>query len=341
MSGNYSKVRPVFLHKGRTVVSAPGTHEMGEEIVRILADEHQNAMSHVKVNWHDFANKEGKPEIPETVRGEHVFLLCQLQFPHPDVAFMRMMIIADALMRASVNGMTLVLPYFPYTRQDRKANPREPITARVLANIIETNSSVQRMITFDLHAAQIQGFFNIPVDDLHGLVLHADYLRKHFNGNFNKVTIVAPDVGSVKRAKKLAQLLGPKVPFAVIDKDRKKDGEAESLAVLGHIRNRDCVVCDDMIDGGGTIRNACKSLKKKGAHSAIAVVTHGIFSGNATEQFRLSKVKVVATQTIPRAPKFRAANASWLSFAPIEPRLAQTIHEASLVGGSISKLFVK
>ncbi len=339
MSGNNAKGRTVYLHAGRTVVSTPGMHELAASVANILNERYYNDVSHVKIKNHEFANDEGKPEILETVRGEHVFLMCPLQLPKPDTAIVRMGLALDALQRASVDGITLVIPYYPYARQDRKAKPREPISAKWLAKVIERCPAVQRVITFDLHAPQIQGFFEIPVDDLHGLPLHAEFLRERFKGNFSKVTVVAPDVGSTKRAKKLAKLLGPNVPFAVIDKDRQINGEVESLAIVGRVRGRHCVLCDDMIDGGGTIRNAVKSLKKRGALSTITVVTHGIFSKNAAEKFREAKMQVVATQTIPRPRRFIEQNKSWLSFAPIEEYLAKIMHEASLVGGSVSKLY--
>lgn len=340
MSGNNNKGRTLFLHAGRTIVSTPGMHAMAAAVAQILNERHYNEVSHVKIKNHEFANEEGKPEILETVRGEHVFLMCPLQLPRPDTAIVRMGLALDALQRASVDGITLVIPYYPYARQDRKAKPREPISAKWLAKVIERCPAVQRVITFDLHAPQIQGFFEIPVDDLHGLPLHAEFLRKRFKGDFTKVTVVAPDVGSVKRAQKLARLLDPSVPFAVIDKDRQTNGEAESLTIVGQVRGRHCVICDDMIDGGGTIRNAVKSLKKRKALSAVAVVTHGIFSKNAAKKFRKAKVQVVATQTIPRPRGFVEKNKSWLSFAPIEDYLARIMHEASLVGGSVSKLYV-
>lgn len=338
---------PVFLHQGRAIVSLPGMHEIGDTLTTILNEQHLNAVSHLKVKWHAFANHEGKPEIFESIRGVHAFLLCPLQFPNPDSAFMRAMITADALKRASVDGITYVAPYFSFARQDRKANAREPITARMIADFMGTNASIQRMITFDVHAAQIQGFFSIPVDDLHGLVLHAAYIRRRFTKkeDFRKVTIIAPDIGSVKRAEKLADLLGEVwkivVPFAIIDKKRQKTNEAKTAAIIGRVRGRHCIFVDDMIDGGGTMRNAYTTVMDAGALSAEAAVTHLILSGNATKKFQKLGMRVIGTQTIPRSPAFREKHKKWLNFEPIEPRLAQTIHEASIVGGSVSKLFVK
>lgn len=336
MSGR-NGVRQVFLHQGRTIVSTQGMHEMAGNIARILRNDHVNDMSHVQISDEIFANDESKPILPETVRGEHVFLMSALQHPHPDIAFMRMMRAAQALHLASAEGITLVLPYFSFARQDRKAKPREPITARLLADIIGTNPSIKRMITSELHAPQIQGFFKIPVDDLSCLPVQADYLRQYFDGDFKNVTVVAPDLGSGKRTEKMAELLH--TPFAIIDKRRQEGGEVESFAVIGDIKGRDCIIVDDMVDGGGTMRNARRDLLKAGAKSVDMIVTHAILSGNAAEQFRATGAHLIATQTIPRDVAFLKANETWLTFIDIEKLFADAMHEASLVGGSVSGLY--
>lgn len=335
MSGR-NGTAPTFLHQGRTIVSLPGMHEMAEKICRILRSDHVNRMEHVRVEHEEFANHESKPIIGETLRGEQVFLLAPLQHPHPDIAFMRMMRTAQAIHLASAEEITLVVPYFSFARQDRKAKAREPITARLHADMIEVIPSISRMITSELHAPQIQGFFKIPVDDLSCMPIQVQYLREHFGKDLGNVTVVAPDLGSGKRTEKVAEALH--VPIAIIDKRRKANGEAASFAVIGDIKGRDCVIVDDMVDGGGTMRNACKDLMKEGAKSVIMIVTHAILSGEAVEKFRADDAKLVATQTIPRDAAWRKENASWLSFVAIEPLLAGAMHEASIVGGSISKL---
>ncbi len=336
MSGKTGQAS-VFLHQGRTIVSTPGMHEMGEEITHVLQREHENHMVHLRVEQKEFANGESLPLIPDTVRGEQVFLLSALQHPHPDIAFMQMMRTSQALQLASVECTTLVLPYFSYARQDRKAKPREPISARLNANIIETVSANERVITSDLHAAQVQGFFKIPVDDLPALPVQEAHLRQHFGGLRN-VTVVTPDLGGNKRAEVLAKRL--RVPVAIIDKRRQPTGEVETFAIIGDVNGRDCVIVDDMVDGGGTLRNAVADLMAHGAKSVVATVTHAILSGEATEKFRASGVKLIATDTIPRDAAFREKNSGWLTILPVAAMFAHAIHEASLVGGSVSKLSV-
>lgn len=335
MSGR-NGLPPVFIHQGRTIVSLPGMHEMAEKICRILRAEHVNRMEHVKVEHETFANDESKPIIGETLRGEQVFLLAPLQHPHPDIAFMRMLRTAQAIHLASAEEITLVAPYFSFARQDRKAKPREPITARLNADMIEVIPSITRMITSELHAPQIQGFFKIPVDDISCMPIQVDHLRAHYGKDLGNVTVVAPDLGSGKRTEQMAAALN--VPIAIIDKRRQKNGEAESFAVIGDIKGRDCIIVDDMVDGGGTMRNARRDLMKAGAKSVLMVVTHAILSGDSVEKFRAEEAKLIATQTIPRPAKWRKENESWLSFVEIEPLLAGAMHQASIVGGSISQL---
>ena len=324
-------VRPRFLHTSRIIVSTPGMHEMAAEIAAIVWEKHHNKMAHMRIEQKEFGNGESLPLIPETVRGEYVFLLCALQYPHPDIAFMRMLRTANALRLASAKGITLVLPYFSYARQDRKARPREPISARLNADLIERNTSIDRVIVSDLHAAQVQGFFSIPVDDLPVLSAQEKYLRRYFNDDLSAVTVVTPDMGGNKRAEQMATRLG--TPIAIIDKRRKQDGEAETFAIIGTIVGRDCVIIDDMVDGGGTLRNAISDLAAHGAKSVTAVVTHAILSVQAIEKFRASGTTIIATQTIPREPLFRDENRDWLQFVPIEPVFADAIHEASIIGG--------
>jgi ribose-phosphate pyrophosphokinase len=311
-------------------------HEIAANITKILREVHHNEVRHLRVEQKEFANGESLPLIPETVRGEYIFLMCGLQNPHPDIAFMRMLRTANALKLASGKGITLVVPYFSYARQDRKAKRREPISARLNADMIETNKSIDRVITSNLHAQQVQGFFSIPVDDLPMIPIQEKHIREHFNNDLSNVTIVTPDLGGDIRAEEMARRL--EVPMAIIDKRRQKDGTVKSFAVIGDINGRDCVLIDDIVDQGGTLLNAVTDLKAQGAKSTIVHVTHVILSGQAIERFRASDITIVGTQTIPRNAKFRQENEGWLKFIPIEPMFADAMHQASIVGGSFDKL---
>jgi ribose-phosphate pyrophosphokinase len=320
------------------ILSSSGMHEMGERICAILA-KRTNAFTHLRAEHVQFANGELKPSIPETVRGKRIFFLHPMQEPDPNTAIMLMLLTADALTRASVAGITLVLPYIPYLRQDRKEKPRVPISARLLADLIETNKKIEHLITLDMHADQEQGFFSIPVDNLNGMVVHAEYFRQKFGDAFDNVVVVAPDFGSAVRARRFAQKLGMHVPVSIIDKRRPGPNESEVIGFIGPtVEGRDVILYDDMIDTGGTIRGASAEIAKQGAKSVCTCATHGIFSGNAEKSFAAANQSVVVTPTIPRTKLFLERNASWLSFVSIDTLLADAVFEASLVGGSISKL---
>jgi ribose-phosphate pyrophosphokinase len=323
---------------GNIIVSSPGMHEMADRIAELLA-EHTTSYSRIRAESTQFANGELKPCIPETVRGSHVFLLHALQEPDPNSAIMLMLLTADALKRASVAGITLVIPYIPYLRQDRKDEPRVPISARLLADLIESNKRIDRVITLDMHADQEQGFFSIPVDNINGAKVHAEYFRKELGNDFSNIVVVAPDFGSAVRAKRFAQELGEEVPVSIIQKRRPKANQSEVVSFIGEpVGNRIAIIYDDMIDTGGTNRGAVKEMLRQGALKVYTCVTHGIFSGDAEMKFMEAGQQVVVTPSIPRSSEYGEENASWLSFVSIDELLAQAIYEASIVGGSISKL---
>ncbi len=325
-------------YRGGVLVSSNGMHEMAERIARLLG-ERGTPLRHIRAEHTQFANGELKPWIPETVRGEHVFLLHPLQAPDPNTAIMLMLLTADALTRASVAGITLVLPYIPYLRQDRKDRPRTPISARLIADLIESNSRVERIITLDMHADQEQGFFSIPVDNINARVIHAEHYRKKFCGDFSTVSVLAGDFGGAVRARRFATLLDARVPVSIIDKRRTGPNQAEVIGFVGEsVTGRDVILYDDMLDTGGTARGAVAEVMRLGARSVEICVTHGLFSNNAEAAFKTAGYPVVVTPTIPRAPAYWEMHASWLTSVPIDELLASAIYEASLVGGSVSKL---
>jgi ribose-phosphate pyrophosphokinase len=247
-----------------------------------------------------FADMEVFVEIQENVRGEDMFVIQSTSFPAND-NLMELLIIIDALRRASAKRITAVLPYFGYARQDRKPGPRTPISAKLVANLI-TEAGASRVLTVDLHAGQIQGFFDIPTDNLFAQPVMVkdiqDYLdREH-------LMIVSPDVGGVVRARALAKRLG--ADLAIVDKRRERAGESEVMNIIGNVEGRTCLLIDDIIDSGGTICNAAEALVNKGAKAVYAYATHGVLSGGAVARIRESKLKsLVVTDTIGATEEMR------------------------------------
>jgi ribose-phosphate pyrophosphokinase len=278
-----------------------------------------------------FSDGETTVEIQQNVRGREVFVVQSTCQPTND-NLMELLIMADALKRASAQRVTAVIPYFGYARQDRRPrSTRVPISARVVADLLET-VGISRVLTMDLHADQIQGFFNIPVDNIYASpVLLADLLAK----NYEDLVVVSPDVGGVVRARALAKQLG--CDLAIIDKRRPKANVSEVMHVIGEIDGRNCVIMDDMIDTAGTLVKAAEVLKERGAKSVYAYCTHAVFSGPAIERIKASHLdEVVITNTIPMAdsaktnPKIRQLSTAYL--------FAETIRRIS-DGESVTSLF--
>ncbi len=293
-----------------TIFALSASQELAAKIARELDCE----VGKSKVNH--FADGEILVEIDESVRGKDVFIVQSTSNPVTE-NLMEILVLADALKRASAKEITAVIPYFGYARQDRKAKPRQPITSKLIADLL-TVAGVNRVVTVDLHAAQIQGFFNIPVDEMQALPLLATYF---YNKSMEDICIVSPDHGGATRARKLAVLLD--APVAIIDKRRPKPNVAEIMGVLGDIEGKNCIVIDDMIDTGGTIVAGIEMLKKKGAKSVSIACTHPVFSGEAVTRLQNSVAdEVVVTDTIKLNedklfPKLRIVSVAGL--------LAQTI----------------
>jgi ribose-phosphate pyrophosphokinase len=240
-----------------------------------------------------FADMEIFVEIRENVRGADVFVIQSTSYPAND-HLMELLIILDALRRASARRITAVIPYFGYARQDRKVGPRTPISAKLVANLI-TRAGADRVMTLDLHAGQIQGFFDIPTDNLYASPVMVRDIRERFD--LSKVVVVSPDVGGVVRARGLAKRIN--APLAIIDKRRERAGESEVMNVIGDVEGHTCILVDDIVDSGGTLVNAADALIERGASEVYAYISHGVLSGGAVARIAASKLKeLVITDSI-------------------------------------------
>lgn len=279
-----------------------------------------------------FSDGEIFVNINETVRGADVFVVQSTCSPVND-NLMELLIMIDAFKRASAGRITAVIPYFGYARQERKAKARDPISAKLCADII-TTAGADRVLTMDLHAAQIQGFFDIPVDHLLGAPLLANYYKEKFASQKDDLVVVSPDLGSVTRARKFASKID--VPIAIIDKRRPKANVSEVMNIIGDIKDKNVILVDDMIDTAGTIVNGAAALKERGAKSVYACCSHAVLSGPAIERIEKSCIEellVLDTVTLP--PEKRIAKIKTLSVAPIFAEAIDRIYEDV----SVSPLF--
>ena len=278
-----------------------------------------------------FADMEVFVEIHENIRGEDVFVIQSTSYPAND-NLMELLITLDALRRASARRVTAVLPYFGYARQDRKSGPRTPISAKLVANLI-TEAGANRVLTIDLHAAQIQGFFDIPVDNLFAAPLFTRDIQEHFAGR--EVMIVSPDVGGVLRARTVATRLN--CDLAIIDKRRERAGVSEVMNVIGDVAGRHCILVDDIVDSGGTLCNAAAALIANGASSASVYVTHGVLSGGAVARIAAAPIEtLVVTDSILATEAVRlAGNIRQTTVARLLAEAMRRISDES----SVSSLF--
>jgi ribose-phosphate pyrophosphokinase len=272
-------------------------------------------------------------EVFENVRGEDMFIVQPTSNPAND-NLMELLIIADALRRSSAARITAIIPYFGYARQDRRTKARTPITAKLVANMM-VEAGIERILTMDLHAAQIQGFFDIPVDNLYAAPVFALDVRHHFKGKLDSVTVVSPDVGGVARARELAQRIG--AGLAIVDKRRSKPGVVEDMTVIGDVKGQTCIIVDDICDTAGTLVKASDLLLSEGASEVHAYITHGVLSGPAVERITKSKMKsLVITDSIAATPAVIAAPN--IRVVPTAPVFAQAILNI-WNGTSVSSLF--
>ncbi len=279
-----------------------------------------------------FADEEVFVEIHENVRGEDVFVLQSTGYPTND-NLMELLICIDALRRASAKRITAVVPYFGYARQDRKPGPRTPISAKLVANLI-TVAGADRVLSVDLHAGQIQGFFDIPTDNLYAApVISADIMARFGKKN---LMVVSPDVGGVVRARGLSKRLN-NCPLAIVDKRREKPGESEVMNIIGDVEGRFCILVDDIVDSAGTLCNAAAALREAGAEDVVAYVTHGVLSGGAVARVEGSQLsELVITDSIQ--PLQPVLDAKKIRIVPIAPLLAEAIRRIS-DESSVSSLF--
>lgn len=316
MDGNYSNI---------VLLSGTSNTALAEEISRLLD------IPLIERDVKHFADGEIYVQILETVRGKDVFYIQGTNPPAND-NLMEMLITIDALKRASAARINVVMPYYGYARQDRKDKSRVPITAKLVANMI-TKAGADRVIATDLHAEQIQGFFDIPLDMLQAMPIISDYIFTH-NFDRDRLVVVSPDVGGVKRSRKLAERIG--VPLAIIDKRRPKQNVAEVMNVIGEVKGMDVIMIDDMVDTGGTLINAANALQKLGAEKIFAACTHGLFNGSAIENLKSSSIsKFIVTNTVPLTQEKKIDKIEVVSIAPLIAKAISCIHE----GKSLSVIF--
>jgi len=280
-----------------------------------------------------FNDQEIFVEVFENVRGEDMFIIQSTSNPAND-NLMELLIMTDALRRSSAARITAVIPYFGYARQDRRAKARTPISAKLVANLL-TEAGVERVLTLDLHAAQIQGFFDIPVDNLYASPIFALDIEHHFRGRLGDLMIISPDVGGVARARELAKRIN--APLAIVDKRREKAGEVAGMTVIGNVEGKTCIIVDDICDTAGTLCKAAEVLMEAGAAEVHSYITHGVMSGPAVDRVEKSVMKsLVITDSIE--PTENVRNAKNIRIVPTAPMFAQAILNI-WSGTSVSSLF--
>ena len=305
--------------------SGNANRSLSEEIARYL----DTTLGKAEVRR--FADQEIFVEVQENVRGEDVFIIQSTSYPAND-HLMELLIMIDAARRSSARRITAVLPYFGYARQDRKPGPRTPISAKLVANLI-TEAGADRVLTLDLHAGQIQGFFDIPTDNLFAVPVMSRDLKANYD--VSNVMVVSPDVGGVVRARALASRVD--APLAIVDKRRDKPGVSQVMNVIGDVKGRDCILVDDIIDSGGTLCNAAEALIDHGATSVTAYITHGVLSGGAVARIVASKLKelVITSSIEPTTAVETAHNIRVISIASL---IGEAINRTAMEQ-SVSSLF--
>ncbi len=284
-----------------------------------------------KVSINNFADGEIKVKIKENVRGIDVFVVQPTNPPSENI--FELLLIIDALKRSSAERITAVIPYYGYARQDRKDEPRVPISAKLIADLLST-AGASRVLTMDLHAEQIQGFFDIPVDHLYATPVLIDYCKQNKMSN---LVVVAPDTGRANRARGFAKRLGDHIPIAVIDKRRPMSNQVEVVNVIGDVKGKNVLIFDDIIDTGNTLVVAAKSLKQLGAKQIMACATHAVLSRDAVQKLENSYIsKVIVTDTIQLAPEKQSKKITVLSVSKLLAEAISRIHK----GESVSSLFV-
>ena len=315
------------------IISGNANRPLGNSIAKRMSMHLGKRVNLVDARVERFNDQEVFVEIFENVRGEDMYILQPTSNPAND-NLMELLIIADTLRRSSASRITAVIPYFGYARQDRRAKARTPISAKLVANLI-ARSGIDRVLTLDLHAAQIQGFFDIPVDNLYATPIFALDIKHHFKDCADDLMVVSPDVGGVGRARELAKRLT--APLSIIDKRREKAGEVAEMHVIGDVTGKCCLIIDDICDTAGTLVKAAETLMEQGAKEVHAYITHGVMSGPAVGRIANSSMKsLVLTDSIEATPEVKAAKN--IRIVPTAPIFAQAILNTS-TGTSVSSLF--
>lgn len=308
--------------RGFKVFSGTAFREFSEEVARFLD------ITLASASVGRFSDGEINVQISESVRGKDIFIIQPTCAPTND-NLMELLVMIDAFKRSSARTINAIIPYFGYARQDRKAAPRVPITAKLIANLLET-AGVNRIVTMDLHAGQIQGFFDVPVDNLYGSIVFRDYIKQ--KNLFNPI-IASPDIGGVARARYFADQLG--LDLVIVDKKREKANVSEVMNIIGDVQGKDVILVDDMIDTAGTMCKAAEVLKAHGASSVMALGTHPVLSGSAIERINSSVLdEVVMTNTIPL--KCQSSKIKILSVAPLFAEVIRRIYNDE----SVNSLFI-
>ena len=315
------------------LISGNANRPLANAIARRMSMHRGMSVGLVDARVERFNDQEIFVEVFENVRGEDMFIIQPTSNPAND-NLMELLIIADALRRSSAARITAVIPYFGYARQDRRTKARTPISAKLVANLI-AQSGIERVLTMDLHAAQIQGFFDLPVDNLYASPVFALDIQHHFNGRLSDVTVISPDVGGVARARELAKRIN--APLAIVDKRREKPGEIAEMTVIGNVQGRSCIIVDDICDTAGTLCKAAEVLMEAGAKEVHSYITHGVLSGPAVERITRSVMKsLVITDSIEATEATRKAKN--IRIVPTAPMFAQAIINI-WNGTSVSSLF--
>ncbi|OIQ76998.1 ribose-phosphate pyrophosphokinase [mine drainage metagenome] len=315
------------------LISGNANRSLATAIARRMSMHRGMSVGLVDARVERFNDQEIFVEVYENVRGEDMFIIQPTSNPAND-NLMELLIIADALRRSSAARITAVIPYFGYARQDRRSKARTPISAKLVANLL-TEAGIERVLTLDLHATQIQGFFDIPVDNLYSAPIFALDIQHNFKGGLEDVMVVSPDVGGVGRARELAKRIG--APLSIVDKRREKAGEVAEMTVIGDVTGKKCIIIDDICDTAGTLCKAAEVLMENGATEVHSYITHGVLSGPAVERIKASKMKsLVITDSIEPTEAVKAAGN--IRIVPTAPMFAQAILNI-WNGTSVSSLF--
>ena len=315
------------------LIAGNANRPLANAIARRMSMHRGMNVAPIEVRVERFNDQEIFIEVYENVRGEDMYIIQPTSNPAND-NLMELLIMTDALKRSSASRITAVIPYFGYARQDRRTKARTPISAKLVANLL-TEAGVDRILTLDLHAAQIQGFFDIPVDNLYAAPVFALDIKHHFRNRLSDLMVVSPDVGGVARARELAQRIG--APLAIVDKRREKPGEIAEMTVIGEVAGKACIIVDDICDTAGTLCKAAQVLTEHGATEVHAYITHGVLSGPAVERVENSVMKsLVITDSIEPTELVRTAKN--IRIVPTAPMFAQAILNI-WNGTSVSSLF--